>query len=166
MEIEQIYKNVDNILIEHIMLNDDAMKYMQSYGFNGFKRLHRYLEKELVCLHQQLENCFYDKYQKVLTTTNLSTSSYQPLDLKSHLEKWGNQLNRAIQELGELNQAHFDAVGITNNIIEDTICIFLKKHEKVSRWIKRFNESNWNSLDCHIVDDRLHEKMKKKEEGD
>lgn len=165
MEIEQIYKNVDNLILTHLMINDKAMKYTQSLGYNGFKRMHRFLSKELMCLHQKLVTCFYDKYQKVLNV-NVDNVIYEPLDLKSHLEKWKTLLENGIQELGELNQEHFDIIGVTNDIIEDLICKFMHYLEKINRWIKRFNESMWNSVDCHIVDDYLHKKMKKKEEGE
>jgi hypothetical protein len=163
MEIEQIYKNVDNIILTHLMINDDAMKITQSLGYNGFKRLHRYETKYLLCKHQELENSYFDKYQKVLNA-NVSNPIYNPISLKDHLEKWRDLLTRHIQELGELNQEHFDVIGITNCIIEDTICCFMKKLEKVNRWIMRFNESDWNSVEIHYVDDCLHKKMKKKEE--
>ena len=165
MEIEQIYKNVDNIILTHLMINDKAMKHCQSLGYNGFKRLHKYETKYLLCLHQKLETCYFDKYQKVLDT-NIDIPIYNPIDLKEHLEKWKELLNRSIQELGELNQEHFDVIGITNGIIEDLICCFMKKYEKVNRWIARFNESMWNSIECHYVDDCLHKKMKEKEEGE
>lgn len=165
MEIEQIYKNVDNIILTHLMINDKAMKHCQSLGYNGFKRLHKYEAKYLLCLHQQLENCYFDKYQKILDI-NVDIPVYNPIDLKEHLEKWKILLNRSIQELGELNQEHFDIVGITNSIIEDLICCFMKKYEKVNRWINRFNESMWNSTEIHYVDDCLHKKMKEKEEGE
>lgn len=39
-----------------------------------------------------------------------------------------------------------------------------KDYEKVSRYIKRFTESDWLTLDMHIVDDKLHDKYKAKEE--
>ena len=165
MEIEQIYKNVDNLVLTHLMLNDEAMKIMQSLGYNGFKRLHRYNTKCLLCYHHQLENYFYDRYQRVLNT-RVDFTSYNPLDLKAHLEKWKSLLESSIQELSELNQEHFDVVGVTNYIIEDLICDFVKHLEKVNRWIIRFNESLWSSIDCHMVDDCLHAKMKKKEEGE
>lgn len=163
MEIEQVYKNVDNLILTHLMINDDAMKYMQSLGYNGFKRLHRCLVKELLKKHQKLENCYFEKYQKVLNTA-VDSTIYEPTTLKYHLEKWKELLFRGIQELGELNQEHFDIVGITNSIIEDLICCFTAKYEKVCRWIMRFNESDWNSIDCHYVDDYLHKKMKNIEE--
>lgn len=165
MEIDQVYKNIDNILLTHIMINDKAMKFTQSIGYNGFKRMHRCLSKELMCLHQKLVTCYFDKYRKVLDT-NVDTPLYNPVDLKSHLEKWKNILSISIQELGELNQEHFDLVGITNDVVEDTLKCFMCKLEKINRWITRFDESMWNSIDCHLVDDYLHKKMKKKEEGE
>lgn len=165
MEIEQIYKNVDNLIMTHLAIHDNAMKICQSLGYNGFKRLHRCKVKYLLCKHIELENCYFDKYQKVLTT-NAMTITYTFTNLKEHLEKWKDLLHRAIQELGELNQEHFDIVGMTNCIIDDLICCFVKKYEKVCRYIARFNESNWNSMELHLVDDCLHEKMKKKEEGE
>lgn len=165
MEIEQIYKNVDNIILTHLMINDKAMKITQSLGYNGFKRLHRCETKYLLCKHIDLENCYFDKYQKVLES-NVNVPVYNPISLKEHLEKWKELLNRSIQELGELNQEHFDIIGITNGIIEDLICCFMKKYEKTCRWIARFNESDWNSIEMHSVDDCLHSKYKKKEEGE
>lgn len=165
MEIEQIYKNVDNLIISHLMMNDTAMKICQSLGYNGFKRLHRCETKYLLCKHIELENSYFDKYQKVLNQDNL-TFNYTFTTLKEHLEKWKELLNRAIQELGELNQEHFDIIGMTNCTIEDLINCFIKKHEKVCRWIARFNESDWNIIEVHYVDDCLHKKMKEKEEGE
>ena len=165
MEIEQIYKNVDNIVLTHLMINDDAMKVCQSLGYNGFKRLHRCLTKELLCEHIKLENCYFDRFQKVLNT-KVNFSQYAPMDLKNHLEKWKELLTRHIQELGELNQEHFDVLGVTSETIECVIHILVKKLEKVNRWIIRFNESNWNSMEIHYVDDCLHKKYKKMEEGE
>ncbi len=77
-----------------------------------------------------------------------------------------NFIRNSIQELGELNQEHFDLVGVTCETIECVMQLFVKKLEKVNRRIMRFNESNWNAIDIHKVDDDLHWKMKKKEEGD
>ena len=165
MEIEQIYRNVDTIILTHLMVSDNAMQYMQALGYNGFKRYHRYFTKELLCKHINLEVCYYDRYQKVLKAP-VDAPIYEPTTLKIHLEKWKELLARHIQELGELNQEHFDVVGITNNVIEELVCCFMKKLEKVNKWIMRFNESNWNSMECHYVDDCLHKKMKEKEEGE
>lgn len=162
MELEQIFKNIDSIILNHLMINDDAMKITQSLGYNGFKRLHRYNAKKLLCYHQKLDNYYFDRYRKILNPT-IDVSSYNPTNLQSHLEKWKLSLEMSIQELGELNQEHFDLIGITNCIVDDLIKDFCKYLEKVNRWIMRFNESNWNSIDCHYIDDYLHKKMKEKE---
>lgn len=165
MEIEQIYMNVDKIILSHLMINDTAMQYCQALGYNGFKRYHRYEAKYLMCKHQELETSYFDRYRKILVS-DIDAPIYSPVDLKEHLSSWKNLLETDIQQLSELNQEHFDIVGMTNCIIEEIICDFIKKLEKVNRWISRFDESMWNSIDCRIVDDYLHLKMKKKEEGE
>lgn len=162
MDLEQIYKGIDNIIVNHIMLNDKAMQITQSLGFNGFKRFHRYNETCLLEMHQCLENWYFDRYQKVLNV-DVSIIQYNPIDLKAHLSKWKILLETDMQTLGELNQEHFDLVGISNCIIDKLIYKFSKHYEKICRYLKRFEASNWDSLDCHIVDDYLHKKIKEKE---
>lgn len=159
MEIEQIYKGVDEIILKHIMLNDKAMKLTQSWGYNGFKRLHRVNSKKLFCEHQKIENNMFDKYRKMLDI-NIDFVRYSTMDLKNHLEKWKNILYEDINNLQKLNYEHFEKTGISNDIIECILKIFFHDYEKVCRYIERFNESNWNSIDCHNLDDYLHKKMK------
>ena len=162
MTIEEIYKRADNLIITHLMVNDDAMKICQSIGYNGFKRLHRCLAKELMCKHQWLNCTYFDRFRKTFET-DISIPSYKPVSFKDHLEKWKTLLENGIQELGELNQEYFDLIGFNNEVLECVASIFAKKLEKVNRWITRFNESSWNSIDIHLVDDELHKKMKEKE---
>ena len=162
MTIEEIYKRADNLIITHLMINDDAMKITQSIGYNGFKRFHRHLAKELMCKHQWLNCDYYDRFRKTFET-NISIPTYKPISFKDHLEKWKKLLEDGIQELGELNQEYFDVVGTTNKIFECVIDCFVHKLEKVNRWIIRFNDSNWDAGFIHLVDDKLHEKMKEKE---
>lgn len=163
MTIEEIYKSADNIILTHLMINDEAMKYTQSMGYNGFKRMHRCLVKKLLKKHLMLSTCYFDRYNKILDV-RVDKPSYSPMSLKGHFEKWKELLERHIQELGELNQEHFDLVGCSNEIIECVMHKFVRKLEKVNRWILRFNESNWNPIELHNVDDYIHKKYKKKEE--
>ena len=165
MTIEEIYKRADNLIITHLMVNDDAMKITQSIGYNGFKRMHRYMAKELMCKHQYLNCIYFDRFRKTFET-DISIPTYKPVSFKDHLEKWKALLESGIQELGELNQEHFDLIGVTSEPIECVMNLFVKKLEKVNRWIMRFNESNWNSMDLHCVDDYIHKKYKEMEEGD
>lgn len=164
MEIEQIYKGIDEIILKHIMLNDKAMQLVQSWGYNGFKRFHRINSKKLFCEHQKIENAMFDKYRKVLEI-DVDFIKYSPMDLRTHLEKWKNVLFDDIERLGRLNYKHIEAVGISNNVLECVLNIFLHDYEKVCRYIERFNESNWNSIDCHNVDDYIHKKYKEVEEN-
>lgn len=163
MNIEEIYKNVDRIILKHLMINDDAMKICQSLGYNGFKRMHRVNSRKLLNNHLELENNMFDKYRLILNT-NVEVSKYDPVNIKNHLDKWKQALEEDIKQLGNLNYKHMETVGISNNIIESLICLFIHDYEKTSRWYARFNESNWNPIDMHAVDDRLHEKIKQDEE--
>lgn len=163
MSIEEIYKNVDKIILKHVMLNDDAMKICQSLGYNGLKRMHRVNTKYLLDNHIKLENGMFDKYRQVLNV-NVEFSKYDPVNIKTHLDTWKKTLEDDIKSLGSLNYNHMEAVGISNCVIEKVIELFLHDYEKVCRWYARFSESNWNSIDMHLVDDTLHEKIKKYEE--
>lgn len=163
MTVEEIYKSTDKIILKHLMINDNAMKIMQSLGYNGFKRLHRCNTRELLKYHIKLENNLFDKYRQILDVSPESIK-YDPINMKNHLDKWKQTLNEDIKTLGNLNYEHIQTIGISNDIIEDTLKEFLHDYEKVCRYYMRFNESNWNPIDIHVVDDKLHEKIKKYEE--
>ena len=163
MNIEEVYKSADKIILKHLMLNDDAMKTLQSLGYNGFKRMHRVNTRCLLEKHIELENNMFDKYRKVLNV-NVDFKSYKPINIKSHLESWMQTLDEDIKLIGNLNYMHMQLVGVSNSTIEDVLKQFLYDYEKVCRWYERFNETNWNPVEMHIVDDALHEKIKKYEE--
>ena len=92
-----------------------------------------------MCKHQWLNCIYFDKFRKTFET-DISIPTYKPVSFKDHLEKWKNLLENSIQELGELNQEHFDLVGVTCETIECVMQLFVKKLEKVNRWIMSFNE--------------------------
>lgn len=163
MTVEEIYKSIDKILLKNIMLNDDAMKIMQSLGYNGFKRMHRCNIRELLECHIKLENYMFDKYRHILEVTP-EINKYDPVNMKNHLDKWKQSLEEDIKSLGDLNYKHIEVIGISNCIVEDVLKELLHDYEKVCRYYARFNESNWNPIDIHFVDDNLHEKIKKYEE--
>ena len=56
MTNKEIFENVDKITITHIMVTDDLMKYAQSFGYNGYKRMFRCLQREFDEFHIKLEN--------------------------------------------------------------------------------------------------------------
>jgi hypothetical protein len=101
----------------------------------------------------------YDKYQEVLESSS-EIISYDPTSLKTHLSKWKEVLKEDIDSLGKLNYEYIQVVGISNGIIKCVLEVFLHDYEKACRWYKRFNESNFDITDMHIVDDYIHKKYK------
>ena len=81
------------------------------------------------------------------------------------MKSWEKALLDGIQELGTLEKAFYEQTGSKNCIVEKALCKLSKDHSKVCRLLARFAESEWLSLDMHIVDDKLHKKYKCKEEG-
>lgn len=158
-EIESLYKEIDSIILKHLMLNDNAMKLCQSWGYNGFKRLHRVNAKKMLCKHLELENCMFDKYRIVLKT-EVKDTDFSASNIKYHLNQLRDLFYNDIKQLGQLNFKHIELIGVSNSIVEDVIKCFNHDYEKMCRWFKRFDESSWSSIDIHLVDDKLHEKMK------
>lgn len=161
--IEDIYKSIDKIVLKHLMINDEAMKICQSLGYNGFKRLHRVNSKKLLDEHIKLENDMFDKYRKLLNVVP-DVVTYNPVNLKMHINEWKKILDEDIDVLGQLNFNHIQLIGLSNDVIECLIKIFIHDYKKVCRYYQRFSESNWNSIDMHLVDDKLHKKYKDYEE--
>ena len=162
--MREIYTEVAEVLCEHKQLNINAMAICQSLGYNGFKRLHRCLSKKMMCAEISLINNFYDKYRDVFLPPH-ATATYAPRDLKSHLMEWDKKLLDGITKLGDANKKHFEKVGVENCVIKDIMECMLHDYEKCGRWYKRFEETSWLAHDLHVLDDRLHDKLKKIEES-
>ena len=163
MEIGEIYQNVDKIVLKHIMFYDDVMTYSQSFGYNGFKRMFRVLEKQMLCWHIQLKNDFFDYYRSILKAPAApNTLTFN--NIKTLLEGYRNILAEDISALAKLGKEHIEETGIECAVIRDIIICLKHKWNKISRWISRFNETNWNTIEIHIVDDYLHTKMEEEEE--
>jgi len=162
--MENFYKQVDAIITTHALLYDKAMKAMQFMGYNGFKRMYRCLTKEFWCYHVDLENELFNKYRQVLDT-NLQDFNYKPANLKEHLTYMDTKLLQDIQELGKLNKQYMEQTGFECGLIKSVVGCMLHDYEKSGRWLKRFDESQWNRHDIAYVDDYLHAKYKAKEGG-
>lgn len=163
MEVSAIYKEIDRIIVKHKKINDKAMKLTQSWGYNGFKRLHRVNTKKLMCEHLKIENDMFDKYQQILDSSS-EIISYDPTSLKTHLSKWKDILYEDIYNIAKLNYEHIQSIGVSNDIAKCVLAIFQYDYEKVCRWYKRFNDSNFDLVDIHIVDDYIHKKYKEIED--
>ena len=93
-----------------------------------------------------------------------SDVSYSPSSMEEHLKAWDGALLEAIQELGEINKDYYEIAGVSCGISKCAMHKMMRDYEKVGRYLKRFTESDWLTLDMHIVDDALHAKYKAKEE--
>ena len=160
--VSEIYESIGKILTIHCKLNRLAMSKMQAMGYNGFKRWHRYRSRQFFELKLCLTNELYDKFR---ITPNFKDYelTYPPTSIEEHLKSWDKALLDAIKELGTLNKEYYELTGVNCCIIEKTIHKMTRDYEKVGRLLKRFIESDWLTLDMHIVDDKLHEKYKVKE---
>lgn len=165
MEISEIFKSTDEILLKELMFYDKAMMYAQGFGYNGFKRMFRVLTKKTLCWHIELENNLFD-YHRLFLNAGASANTQNFSNIRVILESFKNMLATDLTQLAKLNQEHIAQTGISNCVIENMIKCSREKWNKVSRWITRFNETNWNIIEIHIVDDATHKKMKEYEEGE
>ena len=163
--VKALYDSVHKVLSVHSKLNAMAMAAMQSSGYNGFKRWHRCRSKELFCLDIELANEFIDRF-RVKGDFKEYELSYSPSGMEEHLKAWEKALLDGIQELGTAGKDYFELSGMESCSIKKAMELLAKDYKKVGRYLTRFSESDWLSLDMHCVDDKLHKKYKKKEMED
>lgn len=162
-KLSVIYEKAIKLFKEYARISELAMICMQSKGYNGFKRWHRYRNREFNNFALILHNELFDRFHKVVST-DIPTVTYAPQSMNVHLMTWREKLNQYIDELGECNKEFYTITGTDNCIIECAIKVLAKDYEKVCRYYNRFAEGDWLIHDMHIVDDCIHEKYKKKEE--
>ena len=163
--VRTIFESAHKVLSVHCKLNMLAMSAVQSLGYNGFKRWHRYRSKQFFDLKLKLANELYDRF-RIKADFKEQEVTYSPSSIEEHLKSWEKTLLGGIQELGTLGKSYCDLTGMTCDVIECALKELSHDYEKVGRYLKRFAESDWLTLDMHMVDDRLHDKYKCKEEGE
>lgn len=162
-QITDIFNSIHDIISTYKKVSIKSMSIMQHLGYNGFKRWHRYRSKCLFDLELQLMNELCDSFRILPNFKDLEVS-YSATGMEEHLRNWDKLLLDSIQELGKLNIEFTKQTGTSCKIIEKIMHIFSKDFEKVGRYLNRFSESDWLSIDMHIVDDYLHQKYKCEEE--
>lgn len=162
-QIKTLYGNVCKVLTTQCKINKMAMRSLQALGYNGFKRWHRYRSRQFFEMKLCLSNELFDKFHIKMEYKHYDIS-YDPGSVEEHLKAWEKAILDAFQELGMANKRYFELVGTQNEIIKCAIHKLTRDYEKVRRLIMRFTESDWLTLDMHIVDDKLHCKYKEKEE--
>ena len=158
-----VYSKALKVLKEYARISELAMVCMQSKGYNGFKRWHRYRNREFNNFALILQNELFDRYRKTVKI-EIPMINYEPQSMNTHLLNWKEKINQSIIDLGSCNKDYFNLVGTDNCIINEAIETLSKDYEKVCRYYSRFSEGDWLIHDMHIVDDCIHKKFKKKEE--
>lgn len=161
--VHSIYERLYHVLCVHTKLNMLAMTALQSMGYNGFKRWHRYRSRQFFEMKLCLRNELYDKF-RITADFKDADVSYSPSSMEEHLKAWEGALLEAIQELGNISKDYYEVVGVNCEKAKCAMHKMMRDYEKVGRYLKRFTESDWLTLDMHIVDDALHAKYKAKEE--
>ena len=163
-QITDIFNSVHDVISTYKKVSIKSMVIMQHLGYNGFKRWHRYKSKCLFDLELQLMNKLCDEFRITPNFKDLDVS-YTPSSIEEHLRNWDKLLLDSVQELGKLNIEFTKQTGMPCKLIEKLIHKFSKDYQKVGKYLKRFNDSDWLTLDIHIVDDCLHKKYKEKEKN-
>lgn len=162
--VSELFEAVSKVLVTHCKLNEIAMSRMHILGYNGFKRWHRYRSREFFELRLCLATELYDRFRLTPNFKDYEIT-YSPAGMEEHLKSWDKALLDGIQELGTLNKRYYELAGVGCCVIEEAMGKLMKDYEKVGRLWKRFAESDWLTLDMHIVDDALHAKYKEKEKA-
>lgn len=163
-QITDIFNSVHDVISTYKKVSIKSMVIMQHLGYNGFKRWHRHRSKCLFDLELQLMNKLCDEFRIMPNFKDLDVS-YSATGMEEHLRNWDKLLLDSVQELGKLNIEFTKQTGMSCELIEKLIHKFSKDYQKVGKYLKRFNDSDWLTLDIHIVDDYLHKKYKEKEKN-
>lgn len=161
--IAMLYSNIMNLLKENEQINETAMVLLQSMGYNGFKRWHRYRSRQFHEYVIRLNNELFDRFHKTLKMEPVSVT-YTPASMNSHLMSWKEKLDESMQKLSTYSKEYFDLVGMENKVVRCAMHTLARDYEKVCRYYERFAEGDWLAHDMHVVDDMIHYRYKKKEE--
>lgn len=161
-DVKELFGNIHNVLSIHCKLNKLSMIILQSMCFNGFKRWHRCRARELFELDLCLYNELFDKF-RIVTDFKVDDIVYNPKTLEEHLKSWSDALLDGVEKLGSYNKQYFELTGMSCDIADRCLDIFIDDYTKVNRYYHRFSDSDWLTLDTHIVDDKIHECFKEKE---
>lgn len=163
--VREAYGTAHEVLSSHCAINALAMRAAHVMGYNGFKRWHRHRAREFLSLALLLENELFDRFG-IVPKFDWNKVEYSPESLKDHLRHWESAALDGMKSLGEANRSLFGETGMMSHVMEKALKTLCKDRERLARLRERFEESEWLTFDVHGIDDRLHEKFKKKEERD
>lgn len=153
-----------NLFAESEMTHDVISRKMHMLGFQGAKRYNRCKSTEYRCSRIEAQHFVIDIYGMDLEPS-WERKDIDFNDYKSYLEYL---LDDTIARYSLLNKIHNELISNGYNteaeIAKDFFPIITKEIEKVRRWILEGENCNWDYALLRIFDDKLHDKMKQKEE--
>lgn len=161
-QVKSMYERINKVLSVCCKLNKLAMNATHSLGYNGFKRWHRCRSRQFFEMKLCLANELFDRFRIVANFKDYEVN-YTPMNIEEHLKSWEKTVLESVMELGEINKGYFELTGLECEIVKCAMHKLTRDYEKIGRLIRRFTESDWLTLDMHIVDDKLHCKYKSKE---
>ena len=160
----EILKSVADCKSHSIMFHDNMSKECHMWGLQGMKRLHRYKALlDFIDLNLLLHYCidifgvnikpdFVDDIKSVNNIEEyLNYYREEEIDMRSKLGKLAYELS----EMGYVEE-------------HKMICCYIpcitKQIEKANRWLQDFGKADWDWAYIRVVDAKLHDKVKEKEE--
>ena len=158
----ELYSDVIKLLKENEEINEIAMMLLQSMGYNGFKRWHRYRTRQFHECILRLHNELFDRFHKTVRIEE-KPLAYAPASMNAHLMSWKERLADSMEKLGMYAREYINITGMESDIMCHAMHLMARDYEKVCRYYERFAEGDWLAHDMHVVDDMIHYRFKKKE---
>lgn len=159
----ELYSDIIKLLKENEQLNEISMSLLQSMGYNGFKRWHRYRARQFHECILRLNNELFDRFHKTVRIEE-KTLTYASASMNAHLMNWKEKLADSMEKLGMYAKEYLNITGAENKILCHALHMMARDYEKVCRYYDRFADGDWLVHDMHIVDDMIHYRYKKKED--
>lgn len=157
-----IEKRLLDLVCKLVKMNEAAACSCQKLCFNGFKRWHKCYIKNLEKIKAKIRDCVYEQYDIELYP-EYPRVDYNPQGIIYHFTMFLDHIEKDIVELGEINKDYYNVSGFhskyscrVHKILKEQV----KKCRKMINRYKNFSSEATALHDLHMVDDRIHEKLK------
>lgn len=159
--MHNVYSSLHTIIKEQSHMHSQLMVLAQSAGYQGLKREHERLAKCFYKYSLKIAKESFDRYQIPINIVPNGTKCVVG-SLKEHFVTWDTSIMTAQKILSELNKQHTMLSGVSSKHIDTIVCKLFKQHEKVRRWLVRFEATSWSSHDIYVWDKHIHTKNKER----
>lgn len=161
--LENLYKQISNICLDHLMLSSDAYVCSIKHCLHGYKKLHRCLSKEFQDIYLDIQKEAIEKFDKYLEVES-NFRNFRPQDFKEHLELWNEILERDLKTIGSIIVQMFNNCGYISCNASKIQKLLYKSLIKNEQAIKKLESLDWSQEAIYEHDNMVHDKMVKKGE--